>query len=152
VSPFYVGTMNFLYVMASFIGTVIGSVVVLSILNSMTMTILERSREIGTFRSIGFTRTQMLGLFVREGVLLTGVGVLLGGVLAYTTAGLVNMANIRFSPPGVPGTMQLLLTPNLTLGAVLAAAMLALAILATVTATWARVQLGVATLNTSLAA
>ena len=151
VSPYYVGTMNFLFVMAAFIGTVVGSVVVLSILNSMTMTILERSREIGTFRSIGFTRSAMLGLFVREGFLLTSAGVVVGAVLAYSTAAAVNAANIRFSPPGVPGTMQLLLTPNIALGFVVGAAMLVLAVLATVVATWGRVRLSVATLNTSLA-
>jgi putative ABC transport system permease protein len=150
VNPFYMGTVGFLTVMAGFMALVVFTVVALSILNSMTLGIIERTREIGTLRSLGFTRGQMLGLFVREGVVLTALGVGTGLVLALVTAGLVNLQDIRVAPPGVPGSMQLLLTPNPALCAGLAGVLGVLSLLATVIATRRRTRENIARLMTAL--
>jgi len=150
VSPIYVGTHAFLMVMATFMGTIVFLVVVLSIVNSMTMAILERTREIGTFRSLGFTRRNMMGLFLRESVLLTAVSVAIGLVFALVVCAAVNAANIRFSPPGIAGDMQFRLEPNALLCASLSLVMLTLSIVATGIAVRGRIAMKIADLNTAI--
>lgn len=148
ISPLYVGTHSFLIVMASFMGTIVFLVVVLSIVNSMTMTILERTREIGTFRSLGFTRSNILGLFLRESVVLTFVGVVVGLVLSLAICALVNAANLRFSPPGIAGDMQFRLEPRASLCVACAVVMTVLSAAATVLTVRGRIKMKIAELNT----
>ena len=118
VNPFYVGTMQFLGSLVTVIGVLVIAVVVLGVVNAATLTVYERTRELGTFRALGYTRRQVTALFLREVLLLSLVAMMAGLVLAFGAAALVNAANIRFSPPGVPGTLQLTVTPNLTTAAV----------------------------------
>lgn len=66
------------------------------IVNTLTMTVGERAREVGLLRAAGATRTQ-LSRFVFSGALLLGVlgaaiGVLLGAVLSVVMAGAVSEA------------------------------------------------------------
>jgi putative ABC transport system permease protein len=150
ISPVFVGAHAFLMVMASFMGTIVFLVVVLSIINSMTMTILERTREIGTFRSLGFTRRNMMGLFLRESVILTAVGVAVGLTFALIVCLAVNTANLRFSPPGIAGDMQFKLEPNALLCIALAVVMIALSTVATALTVRGRIKMKVAELNTAV--
>jgi putative ABC transport system permease protein len=82
-----------------FLGLIITCLVVVSSGNSMTMTIVERTREIGTLMAVGTTRLTVLAMFVVEGlglgVLGAGVGVALGWSLA---VGLTR-ARIAMPPP-----------------------------------------------------
>lgn len=112
LNPMYNGTMKFLYTLVTFIAVVLASVVVLSIFNSATMTIIERSQEIGMMRSLGFTRGKIKALFVQEMVLLAAMSILLGGVLATLGIYLVNSAHIALNPPGIAGGMTLKLLPS----------------------------------------
>ncbi len=112
VNPYYVGSMAFLQSLLMFVGTLITIVVVLGILNSVVLTVYERTREIGTFRALGWRRRQVAGLFLREGLVLAGLGIAAGTVLALGVGAAVNAANIRFSPPGIPGDVQLILWPG----------------------------------------
>lgn len=130
VGPYYAGTMPFLYSLVGFIGILVATVVVLSILNAMTLSILERTRELGMLRALGFNRGQVLGLCLREAVLLSVLAVAAGLGLALVAVWLINGANVRFSPPGVPGTIQFMLTPTPALCAALAALILPLSALA----------------------
>jgi putative ABC transport system permease protein len=123
--------MPFLYSLVGFIGSLVLTVVVLSVLNSMTLSVLERGPEMGTFRALGYTRAQVLGIYVREAALLALLACGAGLTLALLVAGAVNGANIRFSPPGVAGTIQLLLTPTPLLCLALVALFLPLSALAT---------------------
>ncbi len=63
----------------SFLAVLIGS---LGMLNTMLMSVLERTREIGVLRALGWRRRQVLGIIVREsgilGVLGGGLGMVLG--------------------------------------------------------------------------
>ncbi|MGE3840931.1 MAG: ABC transporter permease [Vicinamibacterales bacterium] len=131
VNPYYVGSMAFLGSMLLFVGTLVTAVVVLGIMNSVTLTVYERTREIGTLRALGWRRSHVTGLYLREGLILAVIGTMAGTILALGVAALVNAANIRFSPPGVPGQVQLILQPRLDILFTVAAILLPLLVLVT---------------------
>lgn len=128
VNPYYTGTMAFLGSMAGFIVLVVSAVVVLGVMNATTLTVYERSRELGTLRAVGFTRRQAAGLVVREVALVALVGIAAGFVLAHAVAAAVVQAGVRVSPPGVPGTLQVVVTPPATVALGLAATLVPLAL------------------------
>ncbi len=51
---------------------------VLSVANTMAMTVLERTREIGVLLAVGWSRLRIVGLVLAESVVLSGIGGLLG--------------------------------------------------------------------------
>ncbi len=113
-NPYYVGTMAFLGSMVGVVTILVALVVVLTVSGAMTLAILERAREMGTWRALGFGRGHLAGLMVREALLLGLLGVVAGLLLGFGAAAGINMSNIRFSPPGVPGTIALIIAPSLT--------------------------------------
>ncbi|MBX3041548.1 MAG: FtsX-like permease family protein [Bdellovibrionaceae bacterium] len=112
ISPSYVGAKGFLFVMSGFFIFLICGAVILSILNSLTMGILERTREIGTLRALGFKRLQISWMLTQESLWLTTLASLAGAVLALVISMIVNQVNFRFTPPGAPKSIQFLLTPE----------------------------------------
>ncbi|MBL8055616.1 MAG: ABC transporter permease [Anaerolineales bacterium] len=86
-----------------------GIVAALGIANTLVASVLERQRELGTLRALGFTRAQVRGLVVIEAGLLGLIGSLLGvlGGLAmgYAAQQLINaqLATVGFvAPAGLP--------------------------------------------------
>jgi putative ABC transport system permease protein len=79
--------------------TIIVLVVLLSVGNSMLMTVLERVREVGTMRAIGFQAARLRTGFALEG----GIIGLLGGVCGLAAALVVSLAvtalGIEMPPP-----------------------------------------------------
>lgn len=112
VAPFYSGTMSFLRTMVGFITIILSTVVILSIFNSSTMTVIERSQEIGMMRSLGYTKGQVRKLFVQEVFCLTIISTAVGGLFAVIGILFVNALKIQFRPPGIAGGIQLVLEPN----------------------------------------
>lgn len=112
LNPYYVGSMAFLNSMVGFITLLVVLVLVLTAAGAMTLAILERGREMGTWRALGFGRGHLTGLMVREAVLLALLGVLGGLALGLAGAAGINAADIRFKPPGVAGTIPLLIVPS----------------------------------------
>ncbi|HRO66882.1 MAG TPA: FtsX-like permease family protein [Pseudobdellovibrionaceae bacterium] len=112
ISPSYVGAMGFLFVMSGFFIFLICGAVILSILNSLTMGILERTREIGTLRALGFKRLRISWMLTQESLWLTTLASIAGAVLALLISAIVNQVNFRFTPPGAPKSIQFLLTPE----------------------------------------
>jgi putative ABC transport system permease protein len=150
-NPYYVGTMETIGALVGFIAILVIAVATLSVLNAMTLTILERTRELATFRSLGFTRGQVTGLFLREAMALTALGVLAGLILGLAAAGAINAANIRFEAVGMAGTIQLLIVPSPGVCLAAAAAYFPLAFVATWLAVRRRVAQPVANLLTAVA-
>ncbi|NOZ22622.1 MAG: ABC transporter permease [Planctomycetes bacterium] len=53
----------------------------LAVLNTMTMNVIERTREIGVLRALGTTRTQILEMFLTEAAAIGVIGALLGAAV-----------------------------------------------------------------------
>lgn len=151
-NPYYVGSMEFIDALVGFIGILVVAVALLSVLNAMTLTILERTRELATFRSLGFTRRQVLGLFLREAAVLTAAGVAAGLVVALLAVAAVNGSGVRYSPPGVSAPIPLLIIPTPGLLAGLAAAYFPLSLFATWLAVRRQIARPVAGLLTAVGA
>lgn len=58
----------------------------LGMMNSMVMTVLERTREIGTLRAVGWSRGRVMRLILGESIALSAVGGVVGLVLGFLMA------------------------------------------------------------------
>ena len=92
-------------ILAVFIGGV-------GMLNTMLMSVLERTREIGVLRALGWRRRYVLGMILRESLLLGVVGGVGGIVLGFGLGKLLALA------PGWFGAMTPVYTPRLFLQAI----------------------------------
>lgn len=64
----------------------------IGIITIMTIAVQERTGEIGLIRALGARRTQVLGLFLGEAVVLAAIGGMAGLALGIGTAGLLRLA------------------------------------------------------------
>jgi putative ABC transport system permease protein len=146
----YTGTINFLMSMAGFISIIVNVVVILSIANSMTLSVIERTREIGTLRAMGFLKSHISSLFVREAILLSLAGLAGGVLIATLTVWGINSSHFMFSPPGVPGTIQFILSPTFLPCFLIALAMFCFTLLATFVTTYKKASQEIVDLLTSV--
>ncbi|NBO38549.1 ABC transporter permease [bacterium] len=109
VNSFYAGFMNLIYVMSTFFLALAVSVVTLTVSDTMTMSVLERSREIGTLRAVGFKQQQVTAMFSQEGALLGSLCIPIGLFLATVTTRIINSSQILFEVPGVSTKVQVVL-------------------------------------------
>lgn len=107
LSPYYYGTTEFIDYLVSFIGIVLLVVIIFSVLNSVTMTVLERSQEMGMYRSVGFRKAHVNQLFLIESFWLTVISLLLGGVFCTVVIAIVHALEIMYYPPGIIGGVQI---------------------------------------------
>lgn len=90
----------------------------LSVVNTMTMSVYERTREIGIRKAIGASHRQIVGQFLVESALIGFLGGATGLVLGWITTLAVNAAMSN------SGTILFLVTPRLALGSLLFAVVL----------------------------
>jgi putative ABC transport system permease protein len=119
-NPFYTGVVAFLAGMGGFFTIIICLVVGLSISNSTTMNLLERSQEIGTLRSLGLTPENLNIILTIESFWLSLISILFGAVMTSVVATSINQAKILFEPPGGSDKLQLLVYPEFSVGLFLA--------------------------------
>jgi putative ABC transport system permease protein len=81
---------------------IISIVVVLSIINTMSMSIFERTREIGTIMAMGTKKNEVLSMFMLEGLVLGLLGGGIGVVLGMVLAKIISVIGIPMPPP--PGS------------------------------------------------
>ena len=99
----------------SFLAVFIGTV---GMLNTMLMSVLERTREIGVLRSLGWRRRRVLGMILKESLVLGVLGGVCGILLGLGLGGLIGLAGIW------GGAIEPAYTPQLFVQAVVAAAVL----------------------------
>ncbi|ENS5605898.1 ABC transporter permease [Vibrio mimicus] len=85
-------------------GTVMAMVVFVALFNTLTMSVSERTREIGTLSALGAYPNDILAGFVREATLLALCGTLFGTLLNLLTIAVVRVADIQMPPP--PGRTE----------------------------------------------
>jgi putative ABC transport system permease protein len=110
---------------------IVAIIIVLSVSNTMTRSVIERTGEIGTAMALGLRRRQVLRLFLLEGGLLGLAGALLGLLLGGIAAYAISAVGIPMPPP--PGSAQAM-TGEIMLTAPLARDALLLAVGAAVAA------------------
>ena len=78
---------------------IIGLIIVLTIANTLTMSVLERTMEIGTNLALGVRSSLVMRMFLIEGVLIGIIGGIAGIVLGYTLAYVISAIGIPMPPP-----------------------------------------------------
>lgn len=93
---------------------IISAIVLLTLLNTMHMTVSERSREIGALRAIGMLKKNVLRMFTVEGFLLTLMAMAIAVPLLLGIKGIFAALNISFVPPvaSIAVPVNLILVPT----------------------------------------
>jgi putative ABC transport system permease protein len=100
LAEFFHQTVSFLQTMFSFIAIIIGIIVIFSIANTLTMSVMERITEIGTIRAIGATKRSVLRLFLMEGAIIGIIGGILGLGFGVLSSYIINGLDIKVLYPG----------------------------------------------------
>ncbi len=99
LSDFYANTKLMYERQFGFLQWIALVLVVMSVLNSLNMTVFERMAEFGTMRVLGNRGSEVVKLIGIEGLLLGVLGSLIGILLAVITAAVVSVAGIPMPPP-----------------------------------------------------
>jgi putative ABC transport system permease protein len=109
----------------TFICAVVMAIAGMSVLNAFVKAVNERTREIGTLRTLGFGRKQIVLLFAIEGALLALLATLAGLALSFALASGVNHARFMYKAgilaEPIPMTVSITLEACLEAVAVLGA-------------------------------
>jgi putative ABC transport system permease protein len=99
LNPFYNQTNRMFSAIFGFVFVLIGAIVLFVVSNTMSMTIFERTVEIGTLRAIGQRRSGIEALFITEGAVLGIMGSALGVLVALAIAAAINASGLVWTPP-----------------------------------------------------
>jgi len=83
-------------------------IVVMSVVNTMGMAVIERTREIGTLRALGLKRRGVGFLFAVEGAMIGLLGSILGIVLNVGVWAIIRAVKPTYIPPGVSTPVSLI--------------------------------------------
>jgi len=122
INDFYTKTRELFDRMYVILKFVIALIVILSIYNTMTMAVMERTNEIGTMMALGTKRSGVLRLFIVEGVVLGVIGGMLGVLLGSAVTSIVGSIGITMPP--APGSSITWLSKPMVVPSVLAFAFL----------------------------
>lgn len=118
LADFYNKTVTLFTKQIQGIRLIIAFIILLSISNTMTMSVMERIGEIGTSMALGVKRMGVIRVFLSEGVVLGCLGGLLGLITGWLLANIISGIGIPMPPP--PGmahgyTAEILVTWNVAL-------------------------------------
>ena len=116
LADFYNKTVTLFSRQVSVVRVIIAVIIVLSIANSMMMTVMERTGEIGTSLALGVPRSRVLRRFLMQGAILGAVGGLVGVAVGEILGKIITEVGIPMPAP--PGSARgyvagILLTPGL---------------------------------------
>ena len=114
-----IGILQLVLVAIASIALVVASI---GIMNTMLTSVMERTREIGIMKAIGATNTDIMSIFIIEGMLVSGLGSVIGIILGvFGSQGLTLVLN-NFMRMGSSSS----LTPIITVMSVVLAVMVSL--------------------------
>lgn len=117
LSVFYKQVKNMFDMIFFFIFIIVLVIVVMSVINTMSMSVIERTREVGTMRALGLKRYGVTFLFTTEGMLLGLIGSLAGAAIFFIVYALIITTNPTYLPPSSSSPVPLridLVWPALT--------------------------------------
>ena len=103
-APFYRQVRALYSGIFAFFGIIVMVLVILSISNTMLMSVLERVREFGALLAIGTSRAQLARLLMFEALWLALFGVVAGSALGLALVAAINALRIDMPPP--PGAVD----------------------------------------------
>jgi len=129
MADFYNKTVNLFSKQVEFIKLIIGLIIILTISNTQTMNVLERTTEVGTMLAMGTRAEGILRLFIIEGIIVGVIGGILGVILGVVLGTALSAIGIPMPPP--PGmdtgfTAEILITPKLIVDSLILALITAL--------------------------
>jgi putative ABC transport system permease protein len=101
LSPFYTKVKKMFDVIFAISFLIVFTIVVMSVVNTFTMAVMERTREIGTLRALGVKRRGIVALFSLESVVLGGFGSAVGIALTLSVVMLVGWLQPTWIPPQI---------------------------------------------------
>ena len=104
VDKTYKQVMNFFYQFIAFFLPVLMIIVWFSTMNTVLMSVLERSPELATLRAMGTSRRRLFRLLLSEGMWIGVISVALGILFELGLSTLINNANLMMPPP--PGSTE----------------------------------------------
>lgn len=128
----------------NFVRVVIGFIIIMTISNTLVMSVMERTSEIGTLMAVGLRRRRIMRLFVSEGFLLGLAGGVIGIVVGYVSSYAIAAVGIPMPPaPGmdVGFTASVRVTPELVASSFLVA--VSAAVLASLYPAWKAANLNI---------
>jgi len=99
-----------------FIAVVMSVIVLFTVVNTMSMSVMERINEIGTTRALGVRRSGIRAQFLTEGALLGALGATAGVILSHVVSYVIDHSGIMWTPPGNTSGIPLLLPMNTITG------------------------------------
>ena len=102
-----------------FLGVIVFFMVLMSSVNTLLMTMFERTREIGTMLAMGTPRAWIVALFMLEATIIGILGALVGVVAGNLLGVLLNSAGLQLPPPPgytLPMYFRVLHVPSLMIG------------------------------------
>ncbi len=104
----------------SLVAAVFLILMLLGVANTMLMSVLDRTREIGTMMAVGVRRSKILGLFLMEAATIGALGGIIGGAMGTAIVLVLHARGISVTFPGsnVPFTIQPFVTPGYLLAVV----------------------------------
>ena len=87
----------------------------IGIANTMYLSVMERTRQIGTLKALGATNFEVMKMFLLESSLIGLIGGLIGVFLGFIASGLISELGIRILGTGIRSTSLTVITPELVL-------------------------------------
>lgn len=102
LADFYKAVVELFRSQMNFVRTIIAIIIIMSISNTLVMSVMERTGEIGTLMAIGYRRRKVMQLFVSEGFMIGLSGGLVGMTLGWLLAEFISYIGIPMPPaPGM---------------------------------------------------
>jgi putative ABC transport system permease protein len=112
LQPFYKQAVGMFSAIFTFVSVIMVVIVLFTVVNTMSMSVIERTQEIGTLRALGVQRTGVMAQFVVEGALLGFIGAATGLLAGFVISLVVNRAGLTWQPPGSAFPVPLKLMTN----------------------------------------
>jgi putative ABC transport system permease protein len=101
MSHFYRKVRDMFNVIFLFLFLIVFVIVVMSVVNTISMSVLERTREIGTLRALGLKRIGIINLFAVESALMGVFGSAFGALITVVTWWIIKVVEPTWVPPQI---------------------------------------------------